>query len=89
MQSQQRHTVFPPKTSAVLYLPYFYRPLGKNDRRSGFLTPNIGHSTIRGYMVGGGYYWAINRSYDLDYLLQYFTLADPRIRSIFEESPMM
>jgi LPS-assembly protein len=57
-----RHTVFRLKHVPVLYLPYFYRPLGKNDRRSGFLTPNIGHSSIRGYMVGGGYYWAINRS---------------------------
>ena len=82
-----RHTVFRLKHVPVLYLPYFYRPLGKNDRRSGFLTPNIGHSTIRGYMVGGGYYWAINRSYDLDYLLQYFTIRGPAHTLDFRGKP--
>ena len=39
-----RHTVFRLKHVPVLYLPYFYRPLGKNTRRSGSFTPNIGHS---------------------------------------------
>jgi LPS-assembly protein len=82
-----RHTVFRLKHVPVLYLPYFYRPLGKNDRRSGFLTPNIGHSSIRGYMVGGGYYWAINRSYDLDYVLQYFTLRGPAHTLDFRGKP--
>ena len=71
----------------VLYLPYFYRPLGKNSRRSGFLTPNIGHSSLRGYMIGGGYYWAINRSYDMDYGLQYFTLRGPAHTFDFRGKP--
>jgi len=82
-----RHTVFRLKHVPVLYLPYFYRPLGKNDRRSGFLTPNIGHSSIRGYMIGGGYYWAINRSYDLNYRLQYFTLRGPAHNFDFRGKP--
>lgn len=69
-----RHALLRVHHLPVLYLPYFYRPLGRNPRQSGFLTPNVGNSSIRGYMVGGGYYWAINRSYDADYVLQYFTL---------------
>ena len=67
-----RHTVFRFKRVPILYLPYFYRPLGKNPRQSGFLTPNFGHTTVRGWMYGAGYYWAINRSYDMTYVLQYF-----------------
>lgn len=57
----------------LLYAPALYKSLKKNPRQSGFLTPNIGNSSRRGKMVGLGYFWAINRSYDLTYLNQYFT----------------
>ncbi|MCL5744845.1 MAG: LPS assembly protein LptD [Acidobacteria bacterium] len=57
----------------LFYAPVFYKSLEKAPRRSGFLTPNIGNSSQRGKMIGGGYYWAINRSYDLTYRGQYFT----------------
>ncbi|HXJ38051.1 MAG TPA: LPS assembly protein LptD, partial [Bryobacteraceae bacterium] len=40
---------------------------------SGFLMPNIGNSSVRGKMIGLGYYWAINRSYDATYRVQDFT----------------
>ena len=68
-----RRSIFRVKHIPVLYLPYFRRTLGKNARQSGFLTPNAGHSTTEGYVYGAGYYWAINRSYDLDYLFDYYT----------------
>lgn len=58
----------------LLYAPVMPRKLSKNPRQSGILTPNIGHSSLRGYMAGIGSFWAINRSYDLTYLLQYFTI---------------
>ena len=57
----------------LLYAPAFYKSLSKNPRKSGFLSPNIGNSSRRGMMVGLGYFWAINRSYDLTYVSQYFT----------------
>ena len=69
-----RRSIFRVKHIPVLYVPYFRRALGKNERQSGFLSPNIGHSTVEGYIYGTGYYWAINRSYDLDYLFSYYTL---------------
>jgi LPS-assembly protein len=72
-----RHTILRLKHLPVLYLPYFLRPLGRNPRQSGFLTPSIGHNSIRGYFVGAGYYWAISRSYDLDYALQYYSVRGP------------
>ena len=57
----------------IFYMPAFYKSLKKEPRRSGFLVPNIGNSSARGKMIGFGYYWAINRSYDLSYRAQYFT----------------
>jgi LPS-assembly protein len=57
----------------VFWFPYFYKSLKKEPRRSGFLTPNIGNSSTRGYMIGLGYYYAISRSLDLTYLFQDFT----------------
>lgn len=82
-----RHTVFRFKRLPILYLPYFYRPLGKNPRQSGFLTPNFGHTTVRGWMYGAGYYWAINRSYDTTYEVQYFTLRGPAHNFDFRGKP--
>jgi len=57
----------------LFYTPFFYKSLKRLPRRSGFLTPNIGNSSRRGLMIGGGYFWAINRSYDLMYRSQLFT----------------
>ncbi len=57
----------------LLYAPVLYKDLSDGARKSGFLTPSIGHSSRRGFMIGAGYYWAINRSYDLMYRPQYFT----------------
>ncbi len=57
----------------IFYTPFFYHSLEKEPRKSGFLMPLIGHSSRRGFMVHAGYFWAINRSYDLTYLAQYYT----------------
>ena len=72
-----RHSIFRFRHIPVLYLPYFRRTLGKNTRQSGFLTPTIGHGTTQGFIYGLGYYWAINRSYDMDYVFQYFSARGP------------
>jgi LPS-assembly protein len=41
----------------VLYLPYATFPAGK-ERESGFMIPNIGDSSSKGYIMGESYYWA-------------------------------
>lgn len=61
------------KDVPIFYLPAFYKSLEEKPRKSGFLTPNIGNSSRRGQVIGGGYFWAINRSYDLMYRTQYYT----------------
>ncbi|HAJ48256.1 MAG TPA: hypothetical protein DCL54_16910 [Alphaproteobacteria bacterium] len=49
----------------VVYLPYFSHSDPAIKRQSGFLAPNIGHSTDIGYFVDLPYFWAIDPSYDL------------------------
>jgi LPS-assembly protein len=61
------------KNIPVFYSPIIYKSLKKEPRVSGFLTPNAGHSNTLGFLVGLGYYWAINRSYDLTYVFEDFT----------------
>jgi LPS-assembly protein len=68
-----RSSTFRLRKIPLLYFPLFYKPLEERPRKSGFLTPNAGNSSRRGYMAGLGYYWAIDRSYDLMYRTQYFT----------------
>jgi len=41
----------------VLYLPYATFPAGK-ERESGFMIPNVGDSSSKGYILGESYYWA-------------------------------
>jgi LPS-assembly protein len=89
-----RSSWFYVRSIPIFYAPFFYKSLKKEPRRSGFLIPNFGNSSLRGKVIGGGYYWAINRSYDLTYRLRYFTLAgfahhvdfrgDPNQRTTFD-----
>lgn len=49
----------------VVYLPYFSHSDPQIKRQSGFLAPDIGHSTDIGYFVNVPYFWALDPSYDL------------------------
>ncbi len=80
-------SVFRMRWVPLFYTPFFYKSLEKLPRRSGFLTPTFGNSSRRGKMLGGGYYWAINRSYDATYLAQYFTQRGPAHRVEFRGKP--
>lgn len=54
----------------LLHMPLFYLPATINSiaprpRHTGFLLPHVGNSSQKGFIVGGGYFWAINPSADL------------------------
>ncbi len=66
-------SVFLLKHLPLFYAPVLYKALNKSPRKSGFLTPNVGNSSRRGAMAGLGYFWAINRSYDVLVREQYFS----------------
>ncbi len=59
----------------LFYAPVFYKSLEKEPRRSGIIIPSIGNSSTRGPELNYGYYWAINRSFDLLYQGQYYEKA--------------
>jgi LPS-assembly protein len=67
------HAVFRIRRLPLFYAPAYRKSLEKLPRQSGFLTPNFGHSSLYGEMFGLAYYWAINRSMDTLYRIQYFT----------------
>ena len=58
----------------IFWSPYFYKTLKRNPRQSGLMAPSIGHSTLMGWMIGGGGYWAINQGEDLSYELRDFSI---------------
>jgi LPS-assembly protein len=41
----------------IIYLPYATFP-ATHERQSGFLIPDLGNSSIKGYFFGDSYYWA-------------------------------
>lgn len=57
----------------VLYLPFATHPVQREPRQTGFLIPNVGRSSTRGYTFGESFFWAINRSMDLHLGTEYFS----------------
>jgi LPS-assembly protein len=67
------HSTYFLRKVPIFFFPLpFYRPLKKSQRKSGLLLPNLVPRSQRGFMVGLGYYWAINESYDITYRFQDF-----------------
>ena len=42
----------------LIWMPYATAPAGQKIRQSGFLLPDIGNSSTKGYVFGAAYYWA-------------------------------
>ncbi len=57
----------------VLYLPYFYYPLPKHRRKTGFLMPHVGYNSFKGYIVGEDFFWAPARWIDFTLSAQYMS----------------
>ena len=70
-----RHSWFYLGRIRLFYVPYFYKSLKREPRRSGFFLPSVGDDSLHGPNVGFGFFWAINRSYDLSYFGQDFAYA--------------
>ncbi|HTW58120.1 MAG TPA: LPS assembly protein LptD [Terriglobales bacterium] len=48
----------------VFYFPYATVPIDREARQTGFLIPTGGESSVKGSIIGDGFFWAINRSTD-------------------------
>ena len=49
----------------LFYSPYFVNSIARQPRQTGFLLPHVGNSSQKGFIVGAGFFWAINPSADL------------------------
>lgn len=49
----------------VFYSPFLVNSIGSEPRRAGFLLPQLGTSSQKGFTVGEGFFWPINPSADL------------------------
>jgi LPS-assembly protein len=67
------HSAFGLKGIPILYFPFATLPAERLPRQSGFLIPNIGTSSIKGFILGESFFWAINRSMDLHFGAEYFS----------------
>jgi LPS-assembly protein len=59
-----RNALLKVKGVPVFYTPYFYYPIRRDHRSTGFLFPHFGYSSTRGFEVGTGFFWAMSRSAD-------------------------
>jgi LPS-assembly protein len=57
----------------LFYMPFFYYPTKEDERATGFLIPTYGVSTLRGQTIHNAFFWAINRSQDATFLLDWFS----------------
>jgi lipopolysaccharide assembly outer membrane protein LptD (OstA) len=69
------NALFRIKDLPVLYFPFFYYPIRRDQRSTGFLIPHAGHSSTRGYDVGDAFFWVMGRSADQTFYVDRFSLT--------------
>jgi LPS-assembly protein len=73
-------------------VPFFYSPMlvnsiAHNPRQTGFLLPHIGNSSVKGFIVGDGFFWAINPSVNLLLGLENYSIRGLAPRAEFSAKP--
>jgi LPS-assembly protein len=63
--------LFSIKRIPIFYLPYMRYPLGQ-ERSTGFLTPQIGYSQVKGFSFSEDFFWVISRNMDATFNLDYY-----------------
>ena len=72
---QLRNAFLKVKSIPVFYVPWMYYPINEEERSTGFLLPNIGQSSLKGFMISQPFFWAINRSMDATISVDWFSKA--------------
>jgi LPS-assembly protein len=67
------NVLFKIKDVPAFYIPYFVYPIKSDQRATGFLIPHMGSSALRGFDVGGGFFWAMDRSVDQTFYLDHYS----------------
>ncbi|MGH9342611.1 MAG: LPS-assembly protein LptD [Terriglobia bacterium] len=71
----------------VFYLPYVVVSASRQPRQTGFLLPQVFESNQKGFVVGDGFFWAINPSADLLAGVQDFSKRGVGISGRFRARP--
>ncbi len=71
------------KNVPAFYLPYFYYPISSKKRKTGFLMPQVGYSTFKGYLMKESFFWAIKDNIDLTISTEYYSLFGKGVGGIF------
>jgi LPS-assembly protein len=72
-----RKLTFRVRNVPILWFPKLTIPSEKRERASGFLIPGYSKSTTKGNSIRGAYFWAMDRSYDLTFVGEYFAKRGP------------
>jgi LPS-assembly protein len=70
-------SVFRLESVPFFYMPYLTVPSENRTRATGFLIPSTSTSTTKGRSLRETFYWAINRSADVAFTGEYFSLRGP------------
>ena len=68
-----KNAVFKVKSVPVFYLPVLVYPIRDDQRSTGFLFPHFGNSSIRGFDIGAGFFWAMGRSFDQTFYTDHYS----------------
>ena len=71
----------------VFYFPFAAFPTERLARKSGFLIPSFGRSSVKGTILGDSIYWAINRSADATAGVEYYSQRGLAQRGQFRARP--
>jgi len=71
----------------LFYLPIVGTSIARKPRHTGFLLPHIGTSSLKGTVVGAGFFWAISPSLDLLLGLENYSRRGPAPRVLFRAKP--
>jgi LPS-assembly protein len=71
----------------LIWLPYMTTPASQNVRQSGFLLPLTGQSSVKGTILGDGYYWAPTQWFDNTAFVELMTLRGWSVRDEVRARP--
>jgi LPS-assembly protein len=71
----------------LLWMPYATAPAGAKIRQTGFLIPDVGDSSLKGFVFGDAFYWAPNSWMDATLGGQYFSRRGAAERGQFRARP--
>lgn len=67
------NVLFKVRDVPAFYMPYFVYPIQQDQRSTGILFPHFGTSSVRGFNIGTGFFWAMNRSMDQTFYLDHYS----------------